>query len=1605
MASLLETPSRIWRRIEAEGSRDMPSLPSVPGFDDSAEISNYTENPEQNHDTRDERSFGQPDSPIHSTPAASTIRPSSSTNSTTRFANSLARSARSSLVYSSVSRAQSTRPSYSDSFDISAIPPLPEDNFEDESDYQPTSDDLLGSKESAPEEFGCRTEGEEERDLDISLPDALESISSPYNSEPERGRSTKEPSYIDYEVPLKSSAPSTPFSTKFRHVAMRRPLLERTRTPSLSRTTPSPASSPVNSTPRSGRSVGLDSSASLSPIQGASVPLPASNAESVEQHEQNSLSDTHSMDITDIHISPIRQLDSGSEAEEGTVEESISLQEEGPSEHTFSTDDGLTPYINKITGTGEGEGLRSQEGLASAFSSPAQSMTTPTPPFLALSNWPDGEEESLDEPLTPHTRRRSFLLSVINSTTRPRMKFPTSHPRSRIPPDTPSVMDATPLPAGDTLGFRAAFAGATPRPRFRASDRIGEVADTTARPDNNNNEHLPWSTPAPVRSVATLSPYEEALVNGASFISTASSHDLTTHPRANTSFDPAMGFVGRFNAGKLNTYLHGLNRRLQEENETLIERLRRLEESQGKSGSTSIPPTPATSSSRRQSGGSRRQSTISNLGDLQEEVGETWLEEKAELEEMVETFKNEVEQCMREKEEVEKILEQEALERQRDKERWKERMSEVQRGVTDIVRDLEAKWHSAEEEAKNAMTLGSDRVNEMEKKLTEAEAQRDDAATRAAKAESALANNQDLGIKALEQEVIRSEEFIDGLEHDFAKQTNTIADLQKVVQSRDEQIKAQQTEFSRLEKAHQGTQEMLNATREFVGKIEEDAAAAVSRSESLEDELANAKADVAHLRNLDADRETKGEQLVKETERAAELARQLEEALEAAEKKMAEDEDELAALKGKLTALERDKERQKELSSRSIEHSRLPFNSAAQTAAHEAEIEALEHELDDATKEIARLNTLLNQSPARKAVDKAKDTKIEMLEQENEALSERIKALRMTMKEYNTPSKIANYSGISPMHRRALSMSLRGPKTPMSWLNNTVDPSFTPPLVAEIARLQQELDSANESIDDKLDKLEDAGLGVVGLTKKLEDARSTIRQRRLCRLERARCQKCLTKINVRSLMHLAEDESSMFEAAHDTLPTEPPTPPTKTSEALRTNLRTVNSQLQETRKQWEDEKRKLLGEKAALQNAANRLNAQVRDAKEEATKASEAQKASGRQRQDIQGDLDMARLTIAELESDLKAERARLRAMSTEQNRVSKEKERIYVQLQRTETDIEDVRNQLQTCKKENRELEKELRVRVAENLQTMEQLREERALLAADHKDLQQRYSEVSEHANKLLDTEAASRTTHDKHRHQLDLYLGEIEDLRKALSDRSEELHIVEAEKLRVAAERSDVAQTVAALEADLKRVRQNAEAFGRDLKNLRAEKERLERKHQEEQSRADRTKKQTQTQIRLLTEQLEGQRAKTLKAREDLENHVCALDDRQLSALRIQHNKESKGLIVQIRYLKAKFTRESMLRFDLAYQKHYLLVLLNKFEKSEQTISAAIARIGFPIVPPPHSKRRKFKNIVRSIIFVTRVKRASEEWRKQSAPKKAVEAALDDVHQRRTAVSTKS
>ncbi|KAI0272548.1 hypothetical protein BC834DRAFT_352280 [Gloeopeniophorella convolvens] len=192
--ALLETPSRIWRRIEADERDDMPSLPTVPAFEDSNDI-NATTTSEESH-----QSDADQTSPLQSTPAPSsnqnTIRLQSSTASTARFAQSIAsRASRSGSAFSSsggnsFKRSRSTvSTQHTDlSFDeISAIPSFRPVNVNGSGEAAHISDDGL--------------------DEDMSLAEALQSVSptgSPYPLVDLSGDRHSNSKKYDYSVSLKS---------------------------------------------------------------------------------------------------------------------------------------------------------------------------------------------------------------------------------------------------------------------------------------------------------------------------------------------------------------------------------------------------------------------------------------------------------------------------------------------------------------------------------------------------------------------------------------------------------------------------------------------------------------------------------------------------------------------------------------------------------------------------------------------------------------------------------------------------------------------------------------------------------------------------------------------------------------------------------------------------------------------------------------------------------------------------------------------------------------------------------------------------------------------------------------------------------------------------------------------------------------------------------------------------------------------------------------------------------------------------------------------------------------------------------------------------------
>jgi hypothetical protein len=877
---------------------------------------------------------------------------------------------------------------------------------------------------------------------------------------------------------------------KVRQLALRRPLPQ-LRTPSLTHTTPSPPSSSANSTPRSVVS-GLPSDRSLSDAPDATtVPLPLSLNASPADHRGYPSPSERSETLPD-------------ESESGHTSAPAEESASGPSnEPTFSSEEAATP--------------RSQPSLRSALAdspvpspAPSSALFTPTPAFVPrprarFSTIPATPRAPLDDdPTTPFARRRSFLMDVINSTARPRFAAPTPHPR-RAALDTPGYLRATSeepslthdsnlsnnnhasspsainetsdndahaeaaddsapsgtsgiTPAPTPGPLQSAFGGLTPAPR----PRVRRPAGRLSIPFGRN-----WRESPPEDADAADSE-ADGFVERPSFASTASSHDLALHGRANASFDPAVGTgahggLGRFDAAKLNAYLHGLNRRLQEESEGLAGQVAVLRHETVELAeenallAAEVEELRRAGRGRRSSGGSSRRLSdgVPTLRDVAEDAGgEGWAEEKAELEDALDLARADADRFEVELREAAALLEDERDERARDKERWRERMADVEKGVHDIIQGLEARLAAAQVQAAEARARAEDtealhhdvkekaaRVAELERAVRGAEEERAFTERRADKAEHALAKGQELGT-----ELRAANEQLAGALSDARAARAHADDLERALQRAEQraeelgiQVQDERDRARRFEQELEAREGNLSSMAHHVTDREE-------ALQALERELADARQDVADLETggaavraeLDTERARvatlgaaeeealrEAARLEEEAEREAELARQMEDALRAAEAQSTADAVALAELRRRVADLERDRSR--------LDLSRQVDGMLDEPAPDVAELEA---ELDDAYRKIGRLEATLAQSPARDALDKARSARLEMLEKERDELLERVQLATR-----GTPSKLASLTGISPMHRAVLNMTMRAPKTPGGPLADVCSPS------------------------------------------------------------------------------------------------------------------------------------------------------------------------------------------------------------------------------------------------------------------------------------------------------------------------------------------------------------------------------------------------------------------------------------------------------------------------------------------------------------------------------------------------------------------------------------
>ncbi|EIW66869.1 hypothetical protein TREMEDRAFT_69871 [Tremella mesenterica DSM 1558] len=163
-------------------------------------------------------------------------------------------------------------------------------------------------------------------------------------------------------------------------------------------------------------------------------------------------------------------------------------------------------------------------------------------------------------------------------------------------------------------------------------------------------------------------------------------------------------------------------------------------------------------------------------------------------------------------------------------------------------------------------------------------------------------------------------------------------------------------------------------------------------------------------------------------------------------------------------------------------------------------VAAIEERLDDAYREIGRLKHELSASPHRKSAVEIRDARIRALEQEKATLQQRLATSKTTASIASSSMQMAGspFTRPTPFVHKAIS-SIKGLKTPgsiqeMSWLQTTIGNPDESVLHAQLEHLQTQLNDANEQLDQNFSRLEEAGIGAIGLAEELAAARDHIGQ-------------------------------------------------------------------------------------------------------------------------------------------------------------------------------------------------------------------------------------------------------------------------------------------------------------------------------------------------------------------------------------------------------------------------------------------------------------------------------------------------------------------------------
>jgi DNA repair exonuclease SbcCD ATPase subunit len=373
-------------------------------------------------------------------------------------------------------------------------------------------------------------------------------------------------------------------------------------------------------------------------------------------------------------------------------------------------------------------------------------------------------------------------------------------------------------------------------------------------------------------------------------------------------------------------------------------------------------------------------------------------------------------------------LEAEKEARRRGAEKFKMQIESASREVESLVEDLDHKLASKEEEIK----VLKERLGQDGREADRVK----DAEERAEKAREAR--------EVAERKAVGMERDLERCKSDLDRRAREVSALERKSEELASALRDEKATTTALSNQLQDSSSRLS-------EMESRALSAESGLEELASELSSKQASLVsanvRISTLEAE--------LKRNETDIEERQKLEAALDECERKLVTDDEDIRSLRKKTEALEEEVQSARRQTHRQPHPSELESDTSSMDTApeemmrveeHERIITDLEAQLDEAHRDIGRLEHQLAGSPASKALAQAKDVRIELLEKERQELMERVDALRGalgagdadgTLKPSTPGAGAASSTPARPLHKAVL--SLRTPKTPGAPLKDVSD--------------------------------------------------------------------------------------------------------------------------------------------------------------------------------------------------------------------------------------------------------------------------------------------------------------------------------------------------------------------------------------------------------------------------------------------------------------------------------------------------------------------------------------------------------------------------------------